>query len=426
MEGDQEPPLPAADSEASAAFVPEELPQEDMDFAQDGAEAGEDANLTMLDGEHAEEQRSRTPSDAAAQAALPFDPPESVRKWLRDEDWNALKKAWSDAESRAMSWEAGDVDDLDPGLWEDESGSGAGSSAAAPAAAAARELPNSPVRQHKKKPKGKKPWNDNIAVTSDHRHPPPMRRYFDEVPGETSPPRKRNLPPLQQYDSQLSSSSLSPKKNPVMGSQQLGGSSGSEAWIENWSQMASTDNDIMHPHLRHYFDRRGYEASFRQRPTCDSPWNRSMQPRSPRRPTNQELIMRHSQSLPTLGSVEQDPLDVKMRCQGSTRWGRRCLIYGQGKDAKPQGKQKIPWVEDHHLSETEDNTILNPMLRHYFDAEGLEASFRNRGRHYNRPLKSCFGMTQSGSSPTAVSSMTMSPSASAAVSGGGGSRRSVV
>mmetsp|Transcript_36602 Transcript_36602/g.117654 ORF Transcript_36602/g.117654 Transcript_36602/m.117654 type:complete len:182 (-) Transcript_36602:168-713(-) len=140
MEGDQEPPLPAADSEASAAFVPEELPQEDMDFAQDGAEAGEDANLTMLDGEHAEEQRSRTPSDAAAQAALPFDPPESVRKWLRDEDWNALKKAWSDAESRAMSWEAGDVDDLDPGLWEDESGSGAGSSAAAPAAAAARCL----------------------------------------------------------------------------------------------------------------------------------------------------------------------------------------------------------------------------------------------------------------------------------------------
>merc|ERR1712060_645135 len=56
------------------------------------------------------------------------------------------------------------------------------------------------------------------------------------------------------------------------------------------------------------------------------------------------------------------------------------------------GGSKIPWVNDHHLLESDDNTILNPRLRHYFGGEGLESSFRMRGRHYGRPLPAVMGL----------------------------------
>jgi len=335
---------------------------------------------------------SRTPSEAASRASLPFNPPDSVRKWLRDEDWNALKQAWNDAEARAISWADGDLDDVPAEVWEDESSSAAASSKTGSKDTGTRE------KQKRRKPaaeggqaRRRKPWNENFSVMStDSRHPPSRRRYFDPVPGENSPPKQPILQGLQslkesRYNSMMASRSQSSSRSP---------------WNEQWSQVASSDNDGIHPHLRHYFDRRGLEASFRQRPSVDSGWLKQQRPRTPQRPSTKDLMLKHSASAPSLPGVnptyddddEPDPLDVKLRGGGSIRWGRRCLMYGS--DPRPRGgrAQKIPWVDDHHISETEDNEILNPMLRHYFDAEGIETSFRNRGRHYNRPLPAVIGV----------------------------------
>ncbi|CAE8614688.1 unnamed protein product, partial [Polarella glacialis] len=62
-------------------------------------------------------------------------------------------------------------------------------------------------------------------------------------------------------------------------------------------------------------------------------------------------------------------------------WGTRCLRYGPDPQVR-EGKEgeQIPWVYDFHRSEAEDNEMLHPVFRHYFDQNGLESSFRNRGR----------------------------------------------
>merc|ERR1712113_1104629 len=106
-----------------------------------------------------------------------------------------------------------------------------------------------------------------------------------------------------------------------------------------------------------------------------------------------DKILKWSISEPALHGSE-DELDVKLRAKGNIHWGGRCLRYGPQCHLRqsPTG-EKIPWVYDHHRSETEDNEILNPLLRHYFDADGIESSFRNRGRHYGRPTRSIFGQT---------------------------------
>merc|ERR1719382_150436 len=90
------------------------------------------------------------------------------------------------------------------------------------------------------------------------------------------------------------------------------------SWNEQWSQLASTDNDGIHPHLRHYFDRRGMEASFRLRPSVESKWLQQQRPRTPQRPSTKDLLLKHSTSAPTLKGAspahqeEEDPLDVRL------------------------------------------------------------------------------------------------------------------
>jgi len=56
--------------------------------------------------------------------------------------------------------------------------------------------------------------------------------------------------------------------------------------------------------------------------------------------------------------------------------------------------QKIPWVKDHHVTVATDNEGLNPMLRHFFDQDGLESSFRNRGMHYGRKPLDTWGVEE--------------------------------
>mmetsp|Transcript_4401 Transcript_4401/g.10669 ORF Transcript_4401/g.10669 Transcript_4401/m.10669 type:complete len:458 (-) Transcript_4401:143-1516(-) len=357
---------------------------------------------------------SRTPSEAASRASLPFNPPESVRKWLREEDWEALKRAWNDAEANAVLWADGDVEDIPMEVWEDESSSAATSSKLGSKDSAEREK----QKRRKHATEGgsrtcrRKPWDDNFSVlASDNRNPPSRRRYFDSVPGENSPQKQPALEGLRALKESRYSSMMASQSQ--LESRPL--------WNEQWSQLASTDNDGIHPHLRHYFDRRGMEASFRLRPSVDSVWLRQQRPRTPQRPSVKDLLLKHSASAPTLPAASaahdgnSDPLDVKLRGTGSIRWGRRCLMYGSDPQARGKGK-KIPWVEDHHRTETEDNEILNPMLRHYFDADGIETSFRNRGRHYNRPLPAVIGIG-GPSANTSVSSMGRTASLSSMGSG---------
>jgi hypothetical protein len=100
-----------------------------------------------------------------------------------------------------------------------------------------------------------------------------------------------------------------------------------------------------------------------------------------------------------------DPLDVENRVFGNVRWNTRTLFFGQSKKVgrdKSTG-EKVPWVSDHHITETMDNHLMNPMNRHYFDKDGIESSFRNRGRHHGRPARDVFGkfFDPKGASPTA-------------------------
>mmetsp|Transcript_104141 Transcript_104141/g.324714 ORF Transcript_104141/g.324714 Transcript_104141/m.324714 type:complete len:209 (+) Transcript_104141:3-629(+) len=63
---------------------------------------------------------------------------------------------------------------------------------------------------------------------------------------------------------------------------------------------------------------------------------------------------------------------------------------------------------------------MNPVLRHYFDQDGVESSFRNRGRHYGRPKKVCFGLEpiqQGQPSPQASKLATSRPSVRSASQG---------
>lgn len=313
----------------------------------------------------------RTPTD---QPALPFDPPESVRKWLCQEDYEALNRAWLEAEAQACS---GEVEDQDEDLLDGESSS---------------TSPSSMMRRARVRRK-RQPWKDDFQMLGmDNRAAPAHRRYFDSTPAELSAPRqavRRGMAPPP--DPNEREKSISPQQQQHR-----------PKWDQQWSSLASRDNNGLHQHLRHYFDRRGMEASFRMRPHVDSEWLQRQRPRSSQRPSNQEAALKHSKSAPAVASgsrprggeggrqAAEDPLDVKFRHQGNINWGTRCLRYGPGASEKP--KEKIPWVTDHHVHEAEDNHGLNPVLRHYFDADGLETSFRNRGRHYGRPLPAVLGV----------------------------------
>jgi len=323
---------------------------------------------------------------------LPSRPPDVVQQWLRREDWEALSIAWAAAEAQAISWEEGDLDDPFKDTFDedfDESWPdvdfGTSQLASSQASTASPTFSSSEARPWKSR---RKPWNEDFhLIGQDTRKPAPLRRYFDSVPSETSPKRE----PVRL--------GLRPKAAMIRGEDEFGPDSPAEPWNRTFGSLASTDNDGLHPHLRHYFDRRGLEATYKMRPHCDHKWLQALPPRSPDRPSTQEKLLRRSSSEPALGGSSltrktgDDKLDVKARGMGSIPWGTRCLLFGPSTNVNqsPLG-EKIPWVYDHGVTETDDNDILNPMLRHYFDADGIESSFRNRGRHYGRPTKMCFGI----------------------------------
>lgn len=97
-------------------------------------------------------------------------------------------------------------------------------------------------------------------------------------------------------------------------------------------------------------------------------------------------------------SKPDEVIGTEGRHSGGVHWGARCQMLNTA-DYKVKPKrvngimteQTIPWVTDHNVSVATDNTILNPMLRHYFDCDGLESSFRNRGMHYGRKPRAIFG-----------------------------------
>lgn len=91
---------------------------------------------------------------------------------------------------------------------------------------------------------------------------------------------------------------------------------------------------------------------------------------------------------------EEEKIGVEFRHTGGISWGARCQMTGTTKPKAPPVKhpvtgeiKKIPWVMDHHSSVTSDNEILHPALRHYFDIDGVESSFRNRGICDGRPFR---------------------------------------
>lgn len=323
---------------------------------------------------------------------LPSRPPDVVQQWLKKEDWEALSNAWAAAEAQAISWEEGELDDPFEDMFDDEFDEswpdvdfGASQSASSQASTASPTFSSSEARPSKSR---RKPWNEDFhLIGQDSRKPAPLRRYFDSLPSETSPKREAVRPGMR------------PKAAMTRGEDEFEPDSPSEPWNSTFGSLASTDNDGLHPHLRHYFDRRGLEATYKMRPHCDHKWLQALPPRTPGRPSTREKLLRWSSSEPALGgsplasTAGSDKLDVKARGMGSITWGNRCLIYGPNANVtRGLGGEKIPWVYDHGVVETDDNDILNPLLRHYFDADGIESSYRNRGRNYGRPTKMCFGM----------------------------------
>jgi len=369
----------------------------------------------------------------AAQPLHPFNPPTAVQQWLRREDWEALSRAWEEAEAQAINWADDEDDEAAAAAAEDSLAGGASYGSYGPGAPYGNGVDLRPPRSQAGSsvnsslgpvaPKRRRmPWKEDFSlIGSDSRKPPPLRRYFDPVPAETSPPRQ----PIRRGLQQAASSQSSP--NVSMFSPNTSLSAGPSikekpAWLDTWYQKPSTDNDGIHPHLRHYFDQRGMEATFRQRPQLDHPSAKNIKPRSPGRPPTAEKILKwRSSSEPTLQAAKPAPakpakpakkaspkepargpppdpgppvdIDAKARGHGNIHWGTRCLRYGA--DVKGPKGQRIPWVYDHHVSEAEDNEIMHPMLRHYFDADGIESSFRNRGRQYGRPPKTVMGLQQS-------------------------------
>lgn len=153
-------------------------------------------------------------------------------------------------------------------------------------------------------------------------------------------------------------------------------------WVGHWWKQASTDNDAIHPYLRHYFDRRGLETSYRTRPEIDET-SPVYQYRTPR---HKGFVYKAVTAPPlSIAGSEDDPFDIAHRCSGNIQWRDRCRMFGT--DAKPKlaTDQQIPWVSDHHILESDDNAGLNPIFRHYFEKPGIESSFRNRGRESGRP-----------------------------------------
>mmetsp|Transcript_8377 Transcript_8377/g.19730 ORF Transcript_8377/g.19730 Transcript_8377/m.19730 type:complete len:381 (-) Transcript_8377:76-1218(-) len=309
------------------------------------------------------------PNTAAA-----FMPPDHVKRLLRPEDWEALTKVWAQVEEETLKMVDEDWDDAD--LVDSRQQGGKKSSS------------QSPVKASRKQ----KPWNHEFQLMGmDHkRKPARLRRYFDSSNNGHTP----WCPvPEEIQENRLKSTLLGKAqtaKEPYLHDAHA------VPWTDAFHNTVDVDNDKLHPMLRHYFDCRGVESSFRTRPhVSKSDWRTKV--RTPRRPPTRDRILKWSVSEPSLLSSSSvrskeeicpPTLDTDARHTGSITWGRRCLQYGRPgslpRTQAPAGGGKIPWVHDHHVSVSFDNDILNPRLRHYFKEEGLEASFRNRGHHYGR------------------------------------------
>eukprot|EP00933_Yihiella_yeosuensis_P060231 TRINITY_DN6247_c0_g1_i1.p1 TRINITY_DN6247_c0_g1~~TRINITY_DN6247_c0_g1_i1.p1 ORF type:complete len:362 (-),score=51.44 TRINITY_DN6247_c0_g1_i1:160-1245(-) len=281
---------------------------------------------------------------------MPFNPPEEVRRWLKPGDWEALSKAWSEAEAQAISWPDNDLEGLEDEYWQEQQ------------PYAYNQPPPSFMQSGSsmRSRKGRPEWDQTFNLLgSDSRKPANLRRYFDGVPAEIKAPHETLRPGLRVKKWERGDG------NPGAG------------WDKAHHLLASVDNDGSHPLMRHYFDRRGCESSYRQRPYIDGPWTKSIKPRTPGRDKIDK-----STSLPNLSTIDT-----------SIPWGKRCFYYGADPKARvgPNG-EKIPWCGDFAMSESADNYILNPLNRHYFDREGLESSFRNRGRDYGRKKVTPFGI----------------------------------
>lgn len=303
---------------------------------------------------------------------LPFNPPEAVKHWLRQEDWDVLTKAWAEAESQSVDWAAADFADIEQEYLEQE------------------EL--SRVSQVRRRATRKRQeWDEKWSLLgNDHGLPPTRRRYFDGVAKEISSFKEATRPGLRNSPDQLGSDEAHLP--------------GQKPWDRTHTSMASTDNVALHPFLRHYFDSRGLEASYRMRPHVDHETLRKLPKRTSGRPPTAEKLARWS-SEPSLPSLAQKSVQEDDEAATIT-WGGRCLLIGPDPEVRssPTGA-KIPWVRDHHRSEAEDNLGLHPKMRHYFDEPGYFGSFRNRGRHYGRPLPSVFGQSFGNKASTSVQSV---------------------
>lgn len=308
------------------------------------------------------EQQYMVAQYAQQQYALPFHPPGPVQRWLRQDDWDALAQAYHQVEMQAYHWESGHgahgFDAMDYELQRH------------------REM-----LMHRRRRRPKRPgWDDrHHLIPLDAKAPPPLRRYFDAVPSENSERRPAPQHPLVKCDIEVQDSRIR-AADPSESKRLL---DVEKQWCDSHHRNVTDDNPGLHPHLRHYFDRRGLESSYRQRPHLENE-PKVHRPRTPQRPSTREKILKwRSLSEPQL----TDEMDVSNRHHGAITWGRRCLLVGPDPKVKEgPGGSKIPWVNDFHRSESEDNEILNPLLRHYLDKDGLESSFRNRGRHYGRSL----------------------------------------
>lgn len=405
--------------------------------ADDGGEGSGSAGSEDGSGVEKRDPTAQQPEepDEEDPNAPPFKHPEHVGQYMLEEDHEALHKAWADAEEKALLWAQQSAEEEEARMMQYELSSSSSMS---------------PSRRPRVKRRKKPGWNNDFHLLgNDARAPPGLRRYFDELPAEHSEPKPKPWrgAPLAQDSSfmatapaSMMSSGSSPKRS-QLGPESPKSPKARAPWNDMASSLASRDNVQLHKHLRHYFDRRGFEGSFRTRPHTDCEWLQKQRPRTPT-VTAEDLAMRWTRSEPSLGpgspgspargggqrgKDEMDPLDVALRHEGSVSWSSRCLWHGPDQDAKPKKKQeKIPWVDDHHLLEAQDNLILNPRLRHYFDEDGLEASFRNRGRHWGRPLKGWPGGlgTGTGASLSKAASMPSLPAAGGSTASSPDRRRS--
>lgn len=348
---------------------------------------------------------------------------------------DALAKAWEEAEAQAIAWAESEDWDDDADNWNEGEGGGSGSrsrsnshaSGSASGFGSSVVGQGSGLRPVRRRLVPKKEWKDDFhLVGQDTGRAAPMRRYFGSESAERSPgcptsrldpidhPSKpvahpgKALPDLAKrpYGVKSKDDFSSPSSPSLESLQQERSNALREArWCAEHWQSVTVDNPLLHPHFRHYFDRRGLEASYRTRPNLDRVTKRD-RPRTPQKPSTDDLLRKFSSSAPQLEGVykEDGGVDVAARHAGNMPWSKRCFFYGPDKKPPvPPNEGRIPWIGDFQNVVTEDNELMNPMQRHYFDSDGIESSYRNRGHHYGRPMRQIFGKHPSpGPSPKAL------------------------